>query len=384
MISGTVTDASGRILSGQTVTAFWYSIRHARPLTVGLNCALGAALMRPYVEEISRIADTHICIYPNAGLPNPMSETGFDELPEDTSAFLKEFAESGFINVVGGCCGTTPDHIRAIAKAVTPLPPRKVPTIPPAMRLSGLEPFTIDDSSLFVNVGERTNVTGSKAFARMILNEEYDNALAVARQQVENGAQIIDINMDEAMLDSVSAMHRFLNLIASEPEISRVPVMLDSSKWEVIEAGLKCLQGKSIVNSISLKNGEEEFIHHAKLCRRYGAAIIVMAFDEKGQPTRTSVKSISANGLTTCWSTRSVFLPKTLFSIRIFLLLRPVSKSITIMQSILSKRPAGSGTTCRMPVSVEAFPTSVSACVATILPVKPSIPFSCITPFQPG
>lgn len=224
MISGTVTDASGRILSGQTVTAFWYSIRHARPLTVGLNCALGAALMRPYVEEISRIADTHICIYPNAGLPNPMSETGFDELPEDTSAFLKEFAESGFINVVGGCCGTTPDHIRAIAKAVTPLPPRKVPTIPPAMRLSGLEPFTIDDSSLFVNVGERTNVTGSKAFARMILNEEYDNALAVARQQVENGAQIIDINMDEAMLDSVSAMHRFLNLIASEPEISRVPV----------------------------------------------------------------------------------------------------------------------------------------------------------------
>ena len=283
MISGTVTDASGRILSGQTVTAFWYSIRHARPLTVGLNCALGAALMRPYVEEISRIADTHICIYPNAGLPNPMSETGFDELPEDTSAFLKEFAESGFINVVGGCCGTTPDHIRAIAKAVTPLPPRKVPTIPPAMRLSGLEPFTIDDSSLFVNVGERTNVTGSKAFARMILNEEYDNALAVARQQVENGAQIIDINMDEAMLDSVSAMHRFLNLIASEPEISRVPVMLDSSKWEVIEAGLKCLQGKSIVNSISLKNGEEEFIHHAKLCRRYGAAIIVMAFDEKGQ-----------------------------------------------------------------------------------------------------
>ena len=283
MISGTVTDASGRILSGQTVTAFWHSIRHARPLTVGLNCALGAALMRPYVEELSRIADTHICIYPNAGLPNPMSETGFDELPEDTSAFLKEFAESGFINVVGGCCGTTPDHIRAIAKAVAPLPPRKIPVIPPAMRLSGLEPFTIDDSSLFVNVGERTNVTGSKAFARMILNEEYDKALAVARQQVENGAQIIDINMDEAMLDSVSAMRRFLNLIASEPEIARVPVMLDSSKWEVIETGLKCLQGKSIVNSISLKAGEAEFLRQAKLCRRYGAAIIVMAFDETGQ-----------------------------------------------------------------------------------------------------
>ena len=283
MISGTVTDASGRILSGQTVTAFWHSIRHARPLTVGLNCALGAALMRPYVEELSRIADTYICIYPNAGLPNPMSETGFDELPEDTSAFLKEFAESGFINVVGGCCGTTPDHIRAIARAVTPLPPRKLPAIPPAMRLSGLEPFTIDEDSLFVNVGERTNVTGSKAFARMILNEEYDKALAVARQQVENGAQIIDINMDEAMLDSVSAMRRFLNLIASEPEIARVPVMLDSSKWEVIETGLKCLQGKSIVNSISLKAGEAEFLRQAKLCRRYGAAVIVMAFDEQGQ-----------------------------------------------------------------------------------------------------
>ncbi len=283
MISGTVTDASGRILSGQTVTAFWHSIRHARPLTVGLNCALGAALMRPYVEELSRIADTYICIYPNAGLPNPMSETGFDELPEDTSAFLKEFAESGFINVVGGCCGTTPDHIRAIARAVIPLPPRKLPAIPPAMRLSGLEPFTIDEDSLFVNVGERTNVTGSKAFARMILNEEYDKALAVARQQVENGAQIIDINMDEAMLDSVSAMRRFLNLIASEPEIARVPVMLDSSKWEVIETGLKCLQGKSIVNSISLKAGEAEFLRQAKLCRRYGAAVIVMAFDEQGQ-----------------------------------------------------------------------------------------------------
>ncbi len=283
MISGTVTDASGRILSGQTVTAFWYSIRHARPLTVGLNCALGAALMRPYVEELSRIADTHICIYPNAGLPNPMSETGFDEGPNDTASFLNEFARSGFINVVGGCCGTTPDHIRAIAKAVASLPPRKVPVIPPAMRLSGLEPFTIDDDSLFVNVGERTNVTGSKAFARMILNEEYDKALAVARQQVENGAQIIDINMDEAMLDSVSAMRRFLNLIASEPEIARVPVMLDSSKWEVIETGLKCLQGKSIVNSISLKAGEAEFLRQAKLCRRYGAAVIVMAFDEQGQ-----------------------------------------------------------------------------------------------------
>jgi len=283
MISGTVTDASGRILSGQTVTAFWNSVRHARPLTIGLNCALGATLMRPYAEEISRISDTFVCIYPNAGLPNPMSDTGFDELPADTSALLKEFAESGLINIAGGCCGTTPDHIRAISELLSTIPPRAIPVIPQAMRLSGLEPFTIDDSSLFVNVGERTNVTGSKAFARMILNEQYDEALAVARQQVENGAQIIDINMDEAMLDSVAAMTRFLNLIASEPDIARVPVMIDSSKWEVIEAGLKCVQGKSIVNSISMKEGEEIFLHHAKLCRRYGAAVIVMAFDEKGQ-----------------------------------------------------------------------------------------------------
>ncbi|TWI63686.1 methionine synthase (B12-dependent) [Pseudoduganella lurida] len=283
MISGTVTDASGRILSGQTVPAFWNSVRHAKPLTVGLNCALGAALMRPYAEELSRIADTFVCIYPNAGLPNPMSDTGFDELPADTSALLREFADAGFINVAGGCCGTTPDHIAAIVDLLKDVKPRAVPHVPVAQRLSGLEPFTIDDDSLFVNVGERTNVTGSKAFARMILNEQFDEALSVARQQVENGAQVIDINMDEAMLDSLAAMTRFLNLIASEPDISRVPIMIDSSKWSVIEAGLKCVQGKSIVNSISMKEGEEEFIRQAKLCRRYGAAVIVMAFDEVGQ-----------------------------------------------------------------------------------------------------
>ncbi|WP_092279577.1 MULTISPECIES: methionine synthase [unclassified Duganella] len=283
MISGTVTDASGRILSGQTVPAFWNSVRHAKPLTIGLNCALGAALMRPYAEELSQIADTFVCIYPNAGLPNPMSDTGFDELPADTSALLKEFAEAGFINVAGGCCGTTPDHIKAIGEILSTVKPRAIPHVPVAQRLSGLEPFTIDDDSLFVNVGERTNVTGSKAFARMILNEQYDEALSVARQQVENGAQVIDINMDEAMLDSQAAMTRFLNLIASEPDISRVPIMIDSSKWSVIEAGLKCVQGKSIVNSISMKEGEEEFIRQAKLCRAYGAAVIVMAFDEKGQ-----------------------------------------------------------------------------------------------------
>jgi 5-methyltetrahydrofolate--homocysteine methyltransferase len=283
MISGTVTDASGRILSGQTVPAFWNSVRHARPLTIGLNCALGATLMRPYAEELSTIADTFVCIYPNAGLPNPMSDTGFDEKPKDTSSLLKEFAESGFVNIAGGCCGTTPAHIQAIAEEVQGVAPRKIPEVPHATRLSGLEPFTIDDSSLFVNVGERTNVTGSKAFARMILNGQYEEALSVARQQVENGAQVIDINMDEGMLDAVAAMTHFLNLIASEPDIARVPVMIDSSKWSVIEAGLKCVQGKSIVNSISMKEGEEEFLRQAKLCRRYGAAVIVMAFDEKGQ-----------------------------------------------------------------------------------------------------
>ncbi len=283
MISGTVTDASGRILSGQTVEAFWNSVRHARPLTVGLNCALGAALMRPHIEELSMLCDTFICVYPNAGLPNPMSDTGFDETPDITSSLLREFAESGLVNIAGGCCGTTPEHIQAIAEAVSSLPARKPAGTQPMLRLSGMEAFNVGDDSLFVNVGERTNVTGSKAFARLILAEQYDEALAVARQQVENGAQVIDVNMDEAMLDSKAAMVRFLNLIASEPDIARVPIMIDSSKWEVIEAGLKCVQGKAIVNSISMKEGENEFLRQAKLCRRYGAAVIVMAFDEQGQ-----------------------------------------------------------------------------------------------------
>ncbi|PCI60106.1 MAG: methionine synthase [Methylophilaceae bacterium] len=283
MISGTVTDASGRILSGQTVTAFWNSVRHAQPLTIGLNCALGAALMRPYAEELSKIADTFICIYPNAGLPNPMSDTGFDETPEVTSSLVREFADSGFINIAGGCCGTTPSHISAIYNEIKDCPPREIPVLAPVTKLAGLEPFVIDEDSLYVNVGERTNVTGSKAFARLIINEQYEEALSVARQQVENGAQIIDINMDEGMLDSVHAMTHFLNLVASEPDIARVPIMLDSSKWSVIEAGLKCVQGKSVVNSISMKEGETEFLRQAKLCRRYGAAVIVMAFDEKGQ-----------------------------------------------------------------------------------------------------
>ena len=283
MISGTVTDASGRILSGQTVSAFWNSIRHAKPLCIGLNCALGAALMRPYAEELSRVADTFVCIYPNAGLPNPLSETGFDETPEVTARLMSEFADIGLLNVVGGCCGTTPAHIQAIAEAMVNYLPRTVPHIARATRLAGLEPFTIDAQSLFVNVGERTNVTGSKVFAKLILNQEYEAALQVARQQVENGAQMIDINMDEGMLDAQAAMTQFLNLIAGEPDIARVPIMLDSSKWTVLEAGLRCVQGKAVVNSLSLKEGETEFLRQAKLCRRYGTAIIVMAFDEAGQ-----------------------------------------------------------------------------------------------------
>ena len=283
MISGTVTDASGRILSGQTVEGFWNSVRHAKPLTVGLNCALGAALMRPYIEELANKADTLICVYPNAGLPNPMSDTGFDETPDITSSLLLEFAQAGFVNIAGGCCGTTPAHIEAIAQALKNAKPRTVPTPPVATRLSGLEPFTINDESLFINVGERTNVTGSRKFAKLIIDGLFDEALAVAREQIEAGAQIIDINMDEAMLDSQAAMTRFLNLIASEPDISRVPIMIDSSKWSVIEAGLKCVQGKAVVNSISMKEGEAEFIRQATLVKRYGAAAIVMAFDEQGQ-----------------------------------------------------------------------------------------------------
>ncbi|GAB4476707.1 MAG: methionine synthase [Anaerolineae bacterium] len=281
MISGTITDASGRTLSGQTTEAFWNSIRHAEPLIVGLNCALGSREMRPYLEELSRIADAYVSVYPNAGLPNEFGE--YDETPTYMAQVLREYAESGFVNVVGGCCGTTPAHIRAIAGMVQDLPRREVPVIEPMCRLSGLEPLNIGRHITFVNIGERTNVTGSRRFARLILNGEYEEALSVARQQVENGAQMIDINMDEGMLDAVAAMTKFLNLIASEPDIARVPIMLDSSRWEVIEAGLRCVQGKSVINSISLKEGEEEFKKHARLARRYGAAVVVMAFDEQGQ-----------------------------------------------------------------------------------------------------
>jgi 5-methyltetrahydrofolate--homocysteine methyltransferase len=281
MVSGTITDASGRTLSGQVTEAFWHSIRHVRPLLVGLNCALGAAEMRPYLAELSRVADTYISCYPNAGLPNAFGE--YDESPEETAAVLAEFADAGFVNLVGGCCGTTPAHVAAIAATVEGRTPRTPPQVRPALRLSGLEPLTVDEDSLFVNVGERTNITGSARFRNLIRAGDYPTALAVARQQVEAGAQVIDVNMDEGMIDGVEAMDRFLKLVAAEPDICRVPVMVDSSKWEVIEAGLKCVQGKSIVNSISLKAGEEEFVQQARLCRKHGAAVVVMAFDEQGQ-----------------------------------------------------------------------------------------------------
>ncbi|MEO8009366.1 MAG: homocysteine S-methyltransferase family protein, partial [Betaproteobacteria bacterium] len=258
MISGTITDASGRTLSGQTTEAFWNSISHARPFSVGLNCALGAKDLRPYIEELSMLADVNTSLHPNAGLPNAFGE--YDETPEYTASFLKEFAQAGFLNIAGGCCGTTPAHIKAVVEALKGIAPRQIPTIDKKLRLSGLEPLNIGDDSLFVNVGERTNVTGSKAFARLILAGNYTDALAVARSQVASGAQIIDVNMDEAMLDSKKAMTTFLSLVGSEPDISRVPVMIDSSKWEVIEAGLKCVQGKCVVNSISMKEGEAEFL----------------------------------------------------------------------------------------------------------------------------
>ncbi|HWU17633.1 MAG TPA: methionine synthase [Devosia sp.] len=281
MISGTITDLSGRTLSGQTPTAFWYSVRHANPLTIGLNCALGANAMRAHLGELSDVADTFICAYPNAGLPNAFGQ--YDETPEFMAEQIEGFAASGYVNIVGGCCGSTPDHIRAIAQAVGKHKPRVVPEADRLLRLSGLEPFTLTSDIPFVNVGERTNVTGSARFRKLITAGDYTAALDVARDQVANGAQVIDINMDEGLIDSKQVMIEFLNLLAAEPDIAKVPLMIDSSKWEVIEAGLKCVQGKALVNSISMKEGEEAFLHHARLVRAYGAAVVVMAFDEQGQ-----------------------------------------------------------------------------------------------------
>ena len=281
MISGTITDASGRTLSGQTTEAFYNALAHARPISIGLNCALGAEELAPYLKEMSRVAETYVSAHPNAGLPNEFGE--YEQSATEMADIVEQFAQQGLLNIVGGCCGTTPAHIKEVADRVKNYPPRAIPEVEPACRLSGLEPFTIDKNSLFVNVGERCNVTGSARFKRLILEGDYNTALEVALHQVQDGAQIIDINMDEGMLDAHEAIDRFLKLVASEPDISRVPIMIDSSKWEVIETGLKCVQGKSVINSISLKEGEEEFIHKAKLCRRYGAAVIVMAFDEDGQ-----------------------------------------------------------------------------------------------------
>ncbi|MFK7791322.1 MAG: methionine synthase [Devosiaceae bacterium] len=281
MISGTITDLSGRTLSGQTPAAFWYALRHAKPFSIGLNCALGAREMRAHIAELAKISDTLVCAYPNAGLPNEFG--AYDESPEATAEMLEEFAESGLVNIVGGCCGTTPGHIRAIADAVKGKTTREIPTIAPMMRLSGLEPFELTKDIPFVNVGERTNVTGSAKFRKLVKNGDYSAALAVALDQVEAGAQVIDVNMDEGLLDSEEAMVTFVNLVAAEPDIARVPVMVDSSKWSVIEAGLKCVQGKPIVNSISLKEGKAQFLEQARLCRRHGAAVVVMAFDEEGQ-----------------------------------------------------------------------------------------------------
>src|SRR6266851_3958865 len=281
MISGTITDKSGRLLSGQLPEAFWNSVRHARPITIGFNCALGAEDLRAHIADIGRVADTLVCAYPNAGLPNEFGQ--YDESPEYMARLIGEFARSGLVNVVGGCCGTTPDHIAAIAAAVAPHKPRAIPVIEPRLRLSGLEPFELTPAIPFVNIGERTNVTGSARFRKLVTAGDYTAALQVARDQVENGAQIIDVNMDEGLLDSEAAIVTFLNLVAAEPDIARVPVMVDSSKFKVIEAGLKCVQGKPVVNSISMKEGEEKFIHEATIARRHGAAVVVMAFDEVGQ-----------------------------------------------------------------------------------------------------
>ncbi|HKQ91614.1 MAG TPA: methionine synthase [Blastocatellia bacterium] len=283
MCSFTITDASGRTLSGQTVEAYWNSVSNNDLLSVGINCALGPKEMRPFIEELSRVAPIYVSAYPNAGLPDPLSPTGFPETPETMAPQLRDWARQGWLNLVGGCCGTTPEHILAIAAAVKDCPPRVIPQVEPYLRLSGLEPVTLRPDTNFVNIGERTNVTGSPKFAKLILNGQYEEALSVARQQVENGAQMIDVNMDEGLLDSEGVMVKFLNLIAAEPDIARVPIVVDSSKWSIIEAGLKCVQGKAVVNSISLKEGGEKFKEQARLVRRYGAAVIVMAFDERGQ-----------------------------------------------------------------------------------------------------
>ena len=337
MISGTITDRSGRLLSGQTPEAFWNSVRHAAPLSIGLNCALGAKEMRAHIAEIARVADTLVCAYPNAGLPNEFGR--YDESPEFMAALLGEFAAAGLVNIVGGCCGTTPEHIRAIARAVEGKAPRQIPEVPRLLRLSGLEAFTLTPEIPFVNVGERTNVTGSARSASSSPPATTPPRSPIARDQVENGAQIIDVNMDEGLLDSEKAMVTFLNLIAAEPDIARVPVMVDSSKFSVIEAGLKCLQGKPVVNSISLKEGEDAFIEHARIVRRYGAAVVVMAFDEQGQADtlERKMRDLPAR-LRHPGRTRSASRPRTSSSIRTSSRSRPAWRSTTATASPSSRR----------------------------------------------
>ncbi len=353
MISGTITDLSGRTLSGQTPTAFWYSLRHSNPFTIGLNCALGAKAMRTHLAEIANVADTFVCAYPNAGLPNAFG--CYDESPEAMANQIEEFARDGLVNVVGGCCGSTPEHIRAIAEAVKKYPPRIVPDQRRLMRLSGLEPFTKSKEIPFVNVGERTNVTGSAKFRKLITTGNYTAALEVARDQVANGAQIIDVNMDEGLINSKKAMIEFLNLVATEPDIARVPIMIDSSKWEIIEAGLKCVQGKPLVNSISLKEGEEPFLHHANLVRAYGAAVVVMAFDEEGQADTTERKVEICTRAYRLLTEKAGFPRRISSSTRTFLRWPRVLRSTTPMPLTLSKRRVRSYPHCRMRTCQAAF-----------------------------
>ncbi len=377
MISGTITDASGRTLSGQTTEAFYNSLRHVKPISFGLNCALGPDELRQYVDELSRISECAVSAHPNAGLPNAFGE--YDLSPEDMAEHIKEWAQSGFLNLVGGCCGTTPEHIRQMAAVTRDVTPRQLPELPVACRLSGLEPLAIDAETLFINVGERTNVTGSARFKRLIKEELYDEALEVARQQVEAGAQIIDINMDEGMLDAEAAMVRFLNLCATEPEISKVPIMVDSSKWEVIEAGLKCVQGKSIVNSISLKEGKEKFVAQAKLIRRYGAAVIVMAFDEVGQADTRERKIEICTDAYRVLVDEVAFRRKILFLTRTFLrLLRVLMSTITTLLTLL-KRLATSSVLCHMPWSQAVYPTCHSRSGVIIRCGRQFMQYFCIT-----
>ena len=379
MISGTITDASGRTLSGQVTEAFWNSVRHARPLLIGLNCALGAQEMRPYLAEISRIADCFVSCYPNAGLPNAFGE--YDEAPDQTAAIVREFAESGLLNLLGGCCGTTPDHIRAMAASVDGVTPRVPSVREPACRLSGLEPLSITADSLFVNVGERTNITGSAKFRNLIRDGDYGSALSVARQQVENGAQVIDVNMDEGMIDGVAAMDRFIKLIASEPDISRVPVMVDSSKFAVIEAGLRCVQGKPIVNSVSMKDPARRQFRAVRpgLCRKYGGGDRGDGVRRgwSGRQCRPSARP-SANGRTGSSSTRWAFPAEdVIFDPNIFAVATGIEEHANYGARLHRSHPLDQGRTCRAPWSPGACRTSRSPSVATTPYGRPSTRCSC-------